>query len=55
MRKPQRGGALGGAISGIEFGPLGALGFGILGATYGLAGAGLQTAFNQVAWLNIWG
>lgn len=49
------GGALGGAISGIEFGPLGALGFGILGATYGLAGAGLQTALNQVAWLNIVG
>lgn len=34
-------------------GPLGALGFGLLGATYGLAGAGLQTALNQVAWLNI--
>ena len=49
------GGAISGAMTGIEFGPLGALGFGILGATYGLAGAGLQTAINQVAWLNIVG
>ncbi|MBU2832703.1 MULTISPECIES: hypothetical protein [Acidithiobacillus] len=50
------GGALAGGVAGFAVGgPLGALGFGLLGATYGLAGAGLQTAFNQVAWLNIVG
>lgn len=48
------GGALGGAAAGFAAaGPLGALGFGLLGATYGLAGAGLENAFNNMLWLNL--
>lgn len=50
------GGALFGGIAGFAAaGPLGSLGFGLLGATYGLAEAALQTAANQAFWLNIVG